>query len=269
MHVILYSLTGLVCAYIIIIAYMYVNQRNIIYFPDKMTESVNEFGITNAVDHHIKTSDGETLQAWHIPAKENLPTLVYLHGNAGNLADRVPKIKSFVDTGLGMLAVSYRGFGSSTGKPNEKGIYLDGRTAIAFAHENLNISMESLAIYGESLGSGVAVDIASENDELLAIILEAPYQSIAKRAKELYPFVPVDILLTDRFESLSKISKVKVPVLIFHGEDDAVMPVHHGRIMFEKANEPKKAIFYPHTGHSNFNYNTLAKETYTFLTSPH
>lgn len=260
----LYSALILVAAiYACINLFLFVYQRNLLYHPVKELAGPHNYGIYEGQLVKLTTEDSIKISAWYVPPKHNEPVMVYLHGNAGNLGDRAEKLKSFVKHGLGMLAVSYRGYGDSEGSPSEKGLYNDARAAINYL-KSQGINTKDTFLYGESLGSGVAIQMATEY-ELKAIVLEAPYTSIANRAQELYPYVPVKLLLLDKFDSLSKIGRVKEPVLIFHGYLDEVMPIIHGRRMLEAASEPKEARFYENKGHTDFDWNELADQTYRFI----
>lgn len=252
-----------IAVYGLMAAYLYLNQRNILYVPAREMVEPHHYGLSDTTEVKLKGKDGIAVTAWFTPPTEdNNTVMIYFHGNAGNLADRTEKLKSFINTGMGVLALSYRGYGSSDGSPSEQGIYNDARATLAYAQE-LGFDLKNTLIYGESLGTGVAIQMATEYN-VMAIVLEAPYTSIAARGKERYPFMPIDLLLKDKFDSLSKIKSVHVPVLIFHGYLDEVMPIHHGRRMLEAANDPKEARLFENKGHSDFDHDELARLTYEF-----
>jgi len=143
----------------------------------------------------------------------------------------------------------YRGYGGNPGAPTEAGFYADGRAALGFL-EREAVTPNRLVLYGESLGSGVAVALAAEH-QVAAVILEAPPTSVAEVAQCHFPFVPAARLVTDRFDSLSRISRVKVPILVLHGESDRVVPIRFGHALFKAAPEPKEGWFAPDAGHED------------------
>lgn len=239
---------------------MYVLQRRIMYLPDKHIHEAEHYGHPTLQEIILSPLDGNRTAAWYMAAEHPHPTLLYFHGNAGHIGDRYDKLVAFHQAGYGVLAVSYRGYGKSAGKPTEAGIYHDARAALRYAIDTLGISERKLLLYGESLGSGVAVQLASENSNLAGLILEAPYTSVVNRSKELYPILPVRILLKDKFESLKKIPGVRVPLLLLHGRRDTVIPAHHGEKLLDAANEPKRAVFYEEVGHTDFNNAELVRQ---------
>ena len=251
--------------YLAVNAYMYLFQRSLLYLPAKEMMEPRHYGLYKMQEVTLTTKDGVNITAWYAPAQHNAHTMLYLHGNAGNLGDRTEKITDFLDQGFGMLVISWRGFGTSGGSPTEEGLYNDARAGLKFLKDN-DISLKKTILYGESLGSGVAVQMATEVKPK-ALVLEAPYTSIADRAANLYPYLPVRLLLKDKFDSLSKIKNVNTPLLVFHGYLDDVMPIGHSRRLMEAASEPKEARFFEHVGHTDFNYNLLAKTMYEFVNS--
>lgn len=226
---------------------MFLLQRHIIYHPVKGlgAPEANGFSAGQAVE--ILTQDGERLQGWHTRPTSRKETILYLHGNAGHLGDRAYKLKAFAEAGFGVLGISWRGYGDSTGSPTEAGLMADAQAAIDW----LKLPPEQLILFGESLGSGVAVRMASMQPARL-LVLEAPYISVRRRGQELYPWLPVKYLLQDNFDSLEYIGKVKAPILLLHGAKDAVIPLAHGQQLFAAAPEPKHMVVYPEVGHTDF-----------------
>lgn len=240
-------------------------QRKIMYRPDA-GEAVPAFhGLARFSDIAIESEDGTPLQLWYHEANEGMPTVVYFHGNAGHLGDRAGLFDALANKGLGVAAVSYRGYGKSKGIPNERGIFSDARAAVKWV-KSRGIGMSNMGFYGESLGTGVAVRMASEFTPK-ALFLQAPYTSVANRAAEIYWYVPVRFLLRDHFDSISHIHKVKVPLMIFQGRKDLVIPPHHAEAMFERANEPKKIHFFDEVGHTEFDNHLIAQHVLETLTA--
>lgn len=256
--------------YIALLAVLFLFQRRLIYHPVQTLGLEALENAPNAKLIALTTQDKTAIAAWHIPTENpSLPLIVYFHGNAGHIGERIEKLNHYVRAGFGILAVSYRGFGNSQGFPTETGLYDDAMTTVQNAIEALNIPPNRLLLMGESLGTGVATHtakaLADQGNPVFALVLEAPYTSVANRSQELYPYIPALYMVRDKFLSIDKIKHVKCPLLIFHGESDAVIPVHHGRALLEAALEPKHGIFFPKVGHTDFDAETLAKELKTFV----
>lgn len=264
MKIIYFLLLFLAASYLAILAYLYFFQRSIIYLPEKHMEGPAHYGLIGTQILTLTTKDNVNIVAWYTPAPDSeAPVMVYFHGNAGSLADRSEKLGLFAQQGLGVLGVSYRGYGGSNGSPSEEGLYEDGRAAIRYLLDH-HIPVERIALYGESLGSGVAVQMATEFN-VKALILEAPYTSISKRAAEIYPYIPVQLLLKDHFNSLKKITHIHCPLMVFHGEKDLTIPAAHGKKLFETATVPKEIHLYPEVGHTEFDLKETTARTAHFV----
>ncbi len=254
---------AIIIGYAGINAYLYFCQRSILYLPVKEMAEPKNYGLYDTQEIHLTTKDGVKIIAWYKKPKHNEPIMVYFQGNKGNLGDRVEKLNEYINTGMGMLAVSWRGYGGSEGSPSEEGLYNDARAAIDYLTTS-GVPLKDIFLYGESLGTGIAVQMATEYDTK-ALVLEAPYTSISTKGAELYPYIPVKLLLKDHFDSIDKIGKVKVPVMIFHGYLDQVMPIIHGRKMLQAANEPKQMRIFDHVGHTDFDFKEIARLTHDFV----
>lgn len=264
MDLLFHILIAVLVFYTILCAGLFFTQRKLLYYPSMNLKDPHHYGLLDVDVVRLETEDDITITAWHIPPKHShAVTLIYFHGNAGHIGDRAGKLQAFADLGMGVLAVSYRGYGSSGGTPTEEGLYEDARAAIRHL-QSLEIPNEQIVLFGESLGSGIAIQMATEFP-IFAAVLEAPYTSVANRAQELYPFVPAKLLLQDHFNSEAKIGQVTIPLFFFHGEKDTIMPVAHGKRLFEQANEPKEAIYYPQFGHSDFDSEVIAKDILAFI----
>ena len=227
-----------IAIYAVLVAVMYLAQRRLQYFPNTDFAAATSVGVPNIEQVSLKTSDGETLVAWYAKARPGKPVILYFHGNAGSIADRPRRITHYTAAGFGVLYVSYRGYGGSTGSPTEDGLVADGLAGYDWLIAR-GISADDIAVVGESLGSGVAVQVAGKRS-IAALALEAPYSSITDVAAGHYWWLPVRLLLKDTFESISHIGDIKVPLLITHGTTDQVVPFELGRRLFEAANEPKR-----------------------------
>lgn len=252
---------GAVC-YVSVLALLYVFQRSLIYYPNDYNPHLAAYNLPSMREVRVPTADGLSLRAWWAPpADARAPVVLYLHGNAGGLGARAEKVRPFLERGFGVLLLAWRGFSGNAGSPDEAGLYEDGRAALRFL-DGQGIAPARRAIYGESLGSAVAVQLAVEGAPG-AIVLESAFSSMADAAGAHYPIFPVAWLLKDRYESAAKIGAVRAPVLVLHGERDRVVPVRLGRALFAAAREPKQARFYPAAGHDdlhNFGAGDLAAD---------
>jgi len=251
------SIVGLVVViYIIITLILYKSQRSLLYHPSEN----NYFGdeLTVPIDKvKIKTDDNIELLAWyHNKDIVNYKTILFLHGNAGSLENRIHKINHFNDMNLNFLIISWRGFSGNKGKPTENGLYKDAKSAVAWLNDN-GIGEENIIIYGESLGTGVATEIA-QNKNFAGIILESPFTSMVAAGKSKYPIFPIGLLLKDKYESDKKIKNIKSPILIMHGEADTIVPFWMGKKIYKLANSPKYSYFPKYDDHMmEYNENLL------------
>jgi fermentation-respiration switch protein FrsA (DUF1100 family) len=236
-------------AYAVLVAGVYALQRQLLYFPDIDRPDPTRLNLSSMREIEIVTADDIRLLAWYVPARADGRVIVYFHGNGGNIAYRGERLRHFVDKGFGALLLEYRGYGGNLGNPTEDGLFADARAALDFL-DSQGVSADRIVLYGESLGTGVAVRMASERPVAL-LLLEAPYASIAAVARWHYPFLPVDLILKDRFDSLSRIGAVKAPILVLHGERDTVIPTASGRELFAAAPEPKEIWVAPNGGHND------------------
>lgn len=239
--------------YGLVVGTLHVFQRRILFVPGTTPPDRAEAGVPDMREVDLRTVDGLRIRSWYRPATPGLPTLIYFQGNAGTMAGRGFKARPLMDHGYGLLMVGYRGYGGNPGHPSEAGLIEDGRAALAFLAGD-GVGIADTVLYGESLGSGVAVALAAEAPEggaPGAIILEAPFTSIVELAAARYWFAPVRLLLKDRFETLSIISRVHAPTLILHGERDGLIDVDHARRLHEAANEPKRLRLFNDGRHSN------------------
>lgn len=251
-------------AYAIAAGYLYFYQRHIIYLPTKeAVEHPSFYGMTGTEDITLITPDHITISAWFHTAPTGGKTVVYFQGNNGNIRYRSAKLQAFIDHGFGIMAVSYRGYGNSEGSPSEDGLYTDARTAIDYLYSAKNIAYEDMVFYGESLGTGVAVQMATEFPAH-ALVLESPYTSLADIAHMRYPYIPAHWLLKDKFESLAKIGTVFSPVMVMHGYLDTVIPLDHSKKLLEFAPYYKMGIFFKNYNHTNLDFGVLAEKTKYF-----
>jgi alpha-beta hydrolase superfamily lysophospholipase len=245
--------------YLGVLAYIGISQRSLMYFPEKNVKELSEYNLGKTQETMLTTKDGVKIHAWyHLPSKDGMPMVIYLHGNSGHLGKRELKYKELIDMGYGLVAISWRGFGKSESEPSEEGLYNDARASVAFLKE-LGFKTEETIIIGESLGSGLAVKMATEN-QFKGVFLITPYTSISDRAQEIYWYLPVSALIQDNFKNLELIDQIHAPLLIVHGTEDDIIPHSHSEQLMEKALEPKRLIIYPSKGHNNLDTRELYNE---------
>lgn len=240
-------LVAVAALYVVVGACMYLFQRNFLYVPSRERTLPESLGLDAVEEIELKTSDGETLVAWHHQAPPGARTLLYFHGNGGNLAGRIERVRAYRDFGFGLLMLSYRGYSGSSGSPSETANVADARLAYDWLRSK-DVAARDIVLFGESLGTGVAVQLGA-TAEIGGMILDAPYTSMTDAAAGHYPWLPVRLLLSDRYDSLSRIGRVRAPLLIIHGARDQIIPLAHGQTMFAAANEPKRLQVYPEAGH--------------------
>jgi uncharacterized protein len=246
-------------------AYWFFMQRNLIYFPDRSPLDANLAKAYGYSAIQLKTEDGLTLQAWYRPAKDQFWTLVYCHGNAGNIMGRVPQVQPYLDQGFGVLLLEYRGYADNPGSPTEAGLFQDGRAALTYLQKE-GVPLKRIALMGESLGTGVAVHLTSSYP-VGAVILQSAFTSLVDLGVYHYPYLPVRWLLTDRYDSASEITKIRSPILFLHGEYDAIVPIEMGHRLFELAPQPKQFITQRGRGHNDLSSSDMVEEVTEFLKS--
>jgi fermentation-respiration switch protein FrsA (DUF1100 family) len=233
--------------YLLVLALLFVRQRDILYQPAGGVVAPAQAGLGQARVLNLVTADRQTLLAWYVPARPGRPVILYFHGNGDSLGNAAGRISQLTPTGDGVLAVEYRGYPGSSGKPSEAGLIADGEAGYREARA-LGFDDKRIVLLGESLGSGVAVALAARHP-VGALALDSPYSSLADVAAYRYPIFPVRWLVLDSFRSDRRISQVRAPVLIVHGDADPVIPIRFARRLFALAHEPKTMIVLPGVGH--------------------
>ena len=243
-------------------------QAKLIYFPAREYKyTPADIGLAFE-DLTLTTSDGEQIAAWYVPHAEPSATVLFCHGNAGNIADRLAALKQWHTQGFAVLILDYRGYGRSTGSPGEQGTYLDAEAAWQYLTAERKLSPGQIVLYGRSLGGAVAIELASRH-EPAALLVECTFTSMVDVGRSLYPLLPVSLILVHRYESVEKVPHIRCPKLFVHGTDDELVPVRLGQALFHAAAEPKTYIETP-GGHNeagwDYDNDTLAR-TLAFLTS--
>jgi fermentation-respiration switch protein FrsA (DUF1100 family) len=241
----LYALLG----YGALVALLYVTQRSIQYFPERFRTAPAAAGLPQAQEVVLDTADGERVIVWHVPPRGNKPVVLYFHGNGGSLRMRADRFRDLTADGSGLVALSYRGYGGSSGAPTEAGLAADALAAYAFT--TARYPAERIVLWGESLGSGVAVALAAEMP-VGWLILQSPFTSAADVGAQRYWFVPVRLLMKDQFHSDLRIGKVTAPVLVLHGERDDVVPITLAERLYSLINAPKRFVRFAQIGHNDF-----------------
>ncbi len=243
---------------------MFIWQRHFIYLPAKVTPQRAFWNLPALREVALTPEPHLTLRAWYHPAQQNKPTLLYFSGNVGNINAGVAAMRPFIQKGIGIFFLSYRGYGQNPGKPSEQALYQDARAAIDFLLQHEKLPSACLILYGESLGTGVAVQMATEY-RLAGLILLSPFTSLKKIGQRQYPYLPVKWLLKDSFDSIKKIRQINMPLLVLHGEVDTFVPASEGQALFEQAIAPKSLKIIPGVGHGELSTPPARQEVLHFL----
>ena len=257
------TLSSIVVAYLVVLVFIYFYQRNLLYHPSENNYQNDEVEF-NYEEVYIEVENEIKLKSWLINKDFNkFKTLLIFHGNAGDLSNRIYKLNELNKLEINILLISWRGFSGNKGSPTEKNLYKDAEAAINWLNKK-NVNNNQIILYGESLGTGIAVEMAKKNN-FNSIILESPFTSIENSAKIYYPYLPVKYLLKDRYDTISKIKMVESPIMIMHGEKDDVVPFSMGKELFEKANSPKQSYFTPDDDHMMEFNSSLLKNIKDFI----
>jgi fermentation-respiration switch protein FrsA (DUF1100 family) len=248
-------LKGSVIVYLMVIAVLFVAQRQMLYHRTTTPPMLNDASLVARREIVcLTTADGLNLRSWYFPAsRAGAPVVLFLHGNAGDIGNHLPFARFLIDAGYGVLALEYRGYGGNPGSPSEAGLYDDARAAFAFLKAQ-GIPDLKVVLFGESLGTGVAVAMAAEHP-VGAVILRSPYTSIPDVAAAAFWYLPARWLVRDRFDSLAKIGHSTAPLFVFHGDADGLIPIALGKELFAAAPEsnrgPKTWLTIAGAGHND------------------
>ena len=255
-RIFLYVFLSFIILYISVCTYMYIFQRNFLYHPYQNNHLRGEKLNPEVKEVFVPSTEGITLKSWFYKNPKNTYTVLFFHGNAGELGNRIYKLNELKNLNLNYLIISWRGFSGNKGSPTEQGLYSDARSAIDWLEKN-NILKNKIILYGESLGTGVAIEVA-QNQKFAGIILESPYTSIVDAAKIYYPYLPVDFILKDKYLSLKKIKNITSPVLVMHGGADRIIPIAMGKKLFDEI-QSKKYGYFPKFDRHMMTYNSELK----------
>jgi uncharacterized protein len=252
------GLTG----YVGLVALMYFAQRALMYFPDTTRWPLAEVGLPQAQEVVLSTSDGEKIIVWHVPPRGEKPVVLYFQGNGGGLNLRAGRFARLIGNGTGLVALNYRGYGGSTGHPTEAGLLRDADAAYAFAAERYGA--KRIVLWGESLGTGVAVAVAAEHP-VARVLLESPFTSTVDVATSVFWYVPIRWLMLDQFHSDERIGKITAPVMIVHGDGDRTVPFALGERLYSLVRSPKRFMRLPNAGHNDHDEHGLLEKVRSFI----
>ncbi len=247
-------------AYLVLLLIYFFRQSHFIYVPAQHLKAPTAYGLTDFSIVSVKTKDGLTLKAWYHPATPHKPTLLFLHGNAGHIGDRAYTVQPYLKEGFGVFLFEYRGYGDNPGRPSETNNIADAQVAL----QDLRQDSACIVVYGESLGTGVAVALAAQN-KVAALILESPFSRLSNVAKKHYPFLPVDLLLRERYDSIDSIAHIHTPVLLMHGTKDEVVPVAESEMLYQAAVPPKSLVIAADKAHNDMDSIWMANVVTAFL----
>ena len=245
-----------------LVAVMYFAQRTLMYFPERQRTSPAEAGLPDVQEIMLDTADGEKVIVWYAAPKQDLPLVLYFHGNAGALRHRSERFRALIEAGLGLVALSYRGYGGSSGTPTEGGLITDAQAAYGFAATH--VAPERIAAFGESLGTGVAVALATTR-QVGRLVLESPFASAVEIGARVYWYLPVRPLMKDPFRSDQRIGNVHAPLLVLHGARDQIVPIASGERLYALANEPKQFKRFADAGHNDLDQHGALEAIRQFL----
>lgn len=221
------------------VAFMYTYQNRLMYPGSETTVSPEAVGLEPVGEVRIEAPDGVALRSWWMPPAPGRPVVLYFHGNAGSLADRRVKFERFAEAGYGLLMPAYRGYSGNDGRPSQELLVQDAQAAGSWL--SVHGYGEQVILFGESLGSAVALHVA-DKVKPRAIVLEGAFDSAAAMAQARYPILPASLLIKDRWDSVDRAPDVSVPVLMLHSENDRVVPIKHALRLFERFREPKHFV---------------------------
>lgn len=232
---------GLVLGYLVIVAFAYVKQGGMLYFPMKeISATPKDIGL-DFEDITLKTEDGLNISAWYVPSENERGVLLFFHGNAGNISHRLDSIRIFHDLDLSVLIVDYRGYGKSEGQPTEKGTYIDAEAAWDYLVNVKNVKPEKVILFGRSLGSAVAAETALKH-KAGALIIESGFTSVPDLGSRFYPYLPVRLISRYHYSTIDKVGKINIPKLFVHSPADEIIPFDHGLALYKNAVEPKEFL---------------------------
>ena len=250
--------------YVLIASVLYFSQRRVTFNKSGIPKKPEDYGLNYVNEEYVEVSKNIKLLNWYSPPKNNKPIIVYFHGNSFDIGERAFRIKNYIDQGYGVLLNAYRGYSGNSGNPTEEYLYKDSKKIISWLKEKLLIDEKKIILYGESLGTGVVVELA-QNINYKAVILEAPFTSVTEVAQKMYPIFPVKYLIWDKFDNLSKINNLSSPILFLHGKKDEIVPFEMGLKLYQNYNNKKMNVFIDEAMHNNLYEYGIANKVIEFI----
>ena len=240
----LFFLLAAAAAYAALVLLVSCSQSRLIYFPDmpsrELAGTPKQIGL-DFESVEFGTDDGVRLHGWFVPAAEPGGTLLFFHGNAGNISHRLDSLRIFHDLGLSTLILDYRGYGQSAGTPSEEGTYRDAEAALRYLQSQRGVAANDVIVFGRSLGAAIAAHLASRH-QVRALILESAFTSVPEMAATLYPFLPTSWLVRFSYATKDYVANRSCPLLVIHSRDDEIVPFEQGQALFAAANPPKRFL---------------------------
>ena len=248
----------LILFYVLLLISVFIFKRKLLYHPN-FSNHITGDGLIHSIEKiNIKTEDNIDLKGWFHLKDLKKKTILFFHGNAGTLDNRIYKLNFLGNLDVNFLIIAWRGYSGSTGKPSEFGLYQDAKSALNWLNLK-GVTDEKIILYGESLGTSIAIEVG-QNKDFAGMILESPFTSMVDVGRKHYPIFPIKLLLKDKYESKNKIKNIKFPVLIMHGEKDKIVPFYMGKEIYNLANKPKSKYFTENDDHMmEFNQNLVNK----------
>jgi len=232
-------------AYLLLLGFLWVMQERMLYMPNTPSRALEASPADRGWDYEdvtLETEDGVRVHGWWLPVDSPRGSLIFFHGNAGNISHRLASLSIFRDLGLSVLIIDYRGYGESEGSPSEAGFYRDAQAAWDHLRQERGVPASEIILFGRSLGAAVASGLAASlpaEDSAGAVILESPFRSVPEMAQALYPFLPARWLTRMDYDNEKHVQSIEAPLLIIHSEDDEIVPYAQGRAVYEAASSPK------------------------------
>lgn len=239
----------LLIAFLGIHAFFYLSQRQLMYFPSRERVQPQDVGLENVKEVALRNPSGETLLSWFGGARAGKPTILFFHGNGGAVNHRAHRFRGLMSDGFGVFMLGYPGYGGSDGRPSERAFLEGARLAYQYLRGE-GLEPRDIVIYGESIGSSVAVQLAADV-RARGLVLEAPMSSAADVARKHYPWLVAGPLIKDSYRSIDYVDSINMPMLVMHGENDRIIPIELGQRLFDEAQEPKTFVRIPGAGHND------------------
>ena len=245
--------------------YVYMNQQGLMYFPTTDRVTPEQVGLHDVDEVVLQTNSNLELTSWYGRAEPGQATILFFHGNGGAINHRVQRFRDLMAEGYGVFVLGYPGYGGNAGEPSETAFLEAARLSHKYLRGS-GLAEENIVIYGESIGSGVAVQLAA-SVEASGLVLEAPMSSMVDVAREHYPFFLVGFLLKDSYKSVDYVERIDMPLLVIHGSDDRIIPIALGRKLFEHANDPKTFVEFEGARHNDLHAFSALENALTFMES--